>query len=213
MNIAVIGAGNVGGTLGTRLARNGHRVIFASREPDSEKMREVVSGAGPNASAGSNADAAAQSHVILLTTPFETAQAALRSAGSLTGKIVIDATNPLLPTLEGLSVANTDSAGEQVARWCPGAHVVKAFNTVGYGIMADPVFQQGKVAMFNCGDDAAAKAQVAKLINELGFEALDAGPLRQARVLEPFAMLWISLAVQYGYGPRIAFELLRSSTV
>jgi 8-hydroxy-5-deazaflavin:NADPH oxidoreductase len=208
MNIAVIGTGNVGGTLGKRLSRNGHQVMFAAREPQSEKVRSLVADA-PNAKAASNAEAASVSDIVLLATPFPAAQQALREAGNLSGKIVIDATNPLLPTLEGLSVGCTDSAGEQVAKWAPGAKVVKAFNTVGANIMANPDFRERPVAMFYCGDDAAAKKTVAKLIAELGFEPLDAGPLKQARVLEPFAMLWISLALQYGYGPNFAFELLR----
>lgn len=96
-----------------------------------------------------------------------------------------------------------------VAKWATGAKVVKAFNTVGFNIMADPRFEGGRTAMFYCGDDAKAKSTVAGLINELGFEALDAGPLTQARLLEPFALLWISLALQYGYGREIAFQLLR----
>ncbi|HLI85077.1 MAG TPA: hypothetical protein VKV17_14240 [Bryobacteraceae bacterium] len=86
---------------------------------------------------------------------------------------------------------------------------MKAFNTVGANIMANPAFGQSKVALFYCGDDPEAKQIVSKLISELGFEPLDAGPLKQARLLEPFAMLWISLALQYGYGTNIAFELVR----
>lgn len=208
MNIGIIGAGNVGGTLGSRWARNGHHVVFASREPDSAKIREVVKEAGPNASAGSNADAVSRSEVLVLSTPWQAAEGALRAL-DLSGKILIDLLNPLLPDLSGLAVTGADSAAERVARWAPGAKVVKAFNTVGYNIMADPSFDGGPVAMFYCGDDPAAKKTVAALISELGFEALDAGPLTQARVLEPFAMLWISLAVKQGYGRDFAFHLLR----
>jgi NADPH-dependent F420 reductase len=211
MNIAIIGAGNVGGTLGKRWAGNGHRVVFGSREPKSEKARNLAAESGPSAKVASNAEAADASEIVLVATPFPAVQQALREAGGLAGKIVIDATNPLLPTLEGLSVGLTDSAAEQVAGWAPGAKVVKAFNTVGYNIMANPEFDKRRVAMFYCGDDTEAKKKVASLIAELGFEALDAGPLKQARVLEPFAMLWISLALQYGYGANIAFELLRRS--
>lgn len=209
MNIGILGAGSVGGTLGTRWAANGHKVVFASREPQSEKSRELVAKAGPNTSSGSNADAAAHAEVVLVATPWEAAEEALRSAGNLNGKIVIDATNPLLPGLSGLAVGCNDSAAERIAKTVPGAKVVKAFNTVGFNIMADPQFESGRVVMFYCGDNAAAKKTVAGLISELGFEAVDAGPLRQARVIEPFAMLWISLAYQAGLGRDIAFELLR----
>lgn len=209
MNIGIIGAGNVGGTLGKRWAGNGHHVIFGSREPESQKSLDLVKEAGSNAKAASNSEAAAASEVVLLATPFPAAEEAVRSAGRLDGKILIDATNPLLNDLSGLEIGLKESAAERVARTAPRAKVVKAFNTVGYNVMANPGFDGGKVAMFYCGDDAAAKKTVASLIDELGFEALDAGPLTQARVLEPFAMLWISLAIKYGYGPNIAFHFLR----
>jgi 8-hydroxy-5-deazaflavin:NADPH oxidoreductase len=209
MNIGVIGAGNVGGTLGKRWAKNGHRLVFASGHPNSEKMQRLIAEAAPNARCGSDADAAKSSEVVLVSTPWDAAQEALQSAGDLSGKILIDATNPLLPGLEGLSFGCNISAGEKLAEWARGAKVVKAFNTVGSNIMADPQFEAGRVAMFYCGDDPQAKDVVAGLITELGFEAFDAGPLKQARVLEPFAMLWITLAMKFGYGRDIAFGFLR----
>lgn len=209
MQLGILGSGNVGGTLGTRWARNGHRVVFGSRDPEGEKTRKLVAEAGDNAAAAANADMARMSEVVLLSTPSAATQQALGGVGDLTGKILIDATNPLLPDLSGLSLGLSTSEGERVAQWAPGARVVKAFNTVGYGVMANPQFSGGPVAMFYCGDDAEAKQTVAGLIAELGFEALDAGPLTQARVLEPFAMLWISLAVKYGYGADFAFSMVR----
>ena len=209
MNIGILGAGSVGGTLGRRWAANGHKVVFATRNPQSAKLREAVSKAGKNASAGSNAEAAAKAEVLLVATPWEAAEEALRGAGDLSGKIVIDATNPLLPNLSGLAVGCNDSAAERIARSAPGAKVVKAFNTVGFNIMENPNFESGPVVMFYCGDDSGAKQKVAGLISELGFNAVDAGPLTQARVLEPFALLWVSLAYQAGQGRDIAFEFLR----
>ena len=209
MNIGIIGAGNVGGTLGTRWARNGHSVIFASRDPGSDQIRRLVADAGPRAKAASIGETARASDVLRLATPWPATEEILKNAGDLTGKIVIDATNPLLPSLDGLSVGTTDSAAEQVATWARGAAVVKAFNTVGYNIMANPEFSSGHVNMFYCGDDASAKKTVAGLISELGFEAVDAGPLKQARLLEPFALLWISLALKSGLGREIGFSLLR----
>lgn len=149
--------------------------------------------------------------VILLATPWDATQDALTSAGDLSGKILIDATNPLLPGLAGLSIGTTTSAGEKVAEWAKGARVVKAFNTVGFNIMADPSFPGGQPALFYCGDDSEAKKVVARLASELGFEALDAGPLTQCRVLEPFGMLWISLAVKHGFGREIGFKFMRRS--
>ena len=209
MKIGIIGAGNVGGTLGRRWAENGHAVFFASRDPKSESVKQLVAAAGAGARSGTNAECAAASEVLLLSTPWPATQEALKNCGDLKDKILIDATNPLAPCLDGLTVGCTDSAAEQIAAWAPGARVVKALNTVGFNIMADPSFAGGPVAMFYCGDDTDAKTIVEGLISELGFEALDAGPLKQARLLEPFALLWITLALKYGYGREIGFELLR----
>ena len=207
MNIGIIGSGNVGGTLGRRWSKGGHRVIFSSRNPASDEMQRLTAETG--AGSATVAEAAKASDVLLLATPWPAAQAALNSAGDLTGKVLIDAINPLLPDLSGLAVGATTSGAEQVAAWAPGARVVKAFNTVGYNVMQDPKFPAGAAVMFYCGDDAAAKATVRPLIAELGFDPQDAGPLSQARLLEPFAMLWISLAVKYGYGRDIGFQLMR----
>ncbi|HXB75191.1 MAG TPA: hypothetical protein VNY05_43565 [Candidatus Acidoferrales bacterium] len=122
---------------------------------------------------------------------------------------MIDATNPLLPQLAGMECGTTTSGAEQVASWAPGATVVKAFNTVGSNVMENQEFGAGRPVMFYCGDDAAAKRVAADLASGMEFEAIDAGPLAQARLLEPFALLWISLALAQGLGRNIAFQLLR----
>lgn len=208
MKIGILGSGNVGGTLGRRMAQAGHSVVFASRTPESAEMAELVASAGPNARAALAAEAVAVSDVIVLATPWAATKSIVESV-TLEGKLVIDVTNPLLPRLEGLEFGNLTSGAEQVAAWAAGATVVKAFNTVGDNIMANPRFGDQAATLFYCGDDAAAKATVRELVTELGFSAQDAGPLRQARVLEPFALLWISLAVFHGYGREIGFSLLR----
>lgn len=208
MKIGIIGSGNVGGTLGSRWAAAGHGVIFASRNPGSADMAALVAKAGPNARAASPAEAAEASDVVLLATPWPATRDALAALPSLAGKVLIDATNPLLPKLAGLEFGTTTSGAEQVAAWAPGAHVVKAFNSVGDNIMADPSFPGGKVVLFYCGDDAAAKSQVHELAEVLDFDPRDAGPLSQARLLEPLALLWISLAVFHGYGRGIGFQLM-----
>lgn len=209
MKIGVLGSGNVGGTLGTRWAQGGHEVVFSSREPGSKQMQELVARAGKSAKAGSPAEAAAASDVVLVATPWPATKAVLASAGKLSGKVVIDAVNPLLPDLSGLEVGTTSSAAEMIAGWAPGARVVKAFNTVGYGVMADPVVAGQKAVMFYCGDDATAKGMVGQLATELGFSAMDAGPLTQARLLEPFALLWISLAMKQGFGFHWGFTVAK----
>lgn len=207
MKIGIVGSGNVGGTLGTRWARAGHQVVFGSRDPSGGEMRKLVGEAGANASAASQQDAAQQSDVVLLATPWPVTVSVAGSLGGLSGKILIDATNPLRPKLDGLEVGVNTSGAEQVAAAAKGARVVKAFNTVGYNVMADPSFGSDRAVMFYAGDDGEAKSTVASLAAELGFEAVDAGPLTQARVLEPFALLWISLAM--AGGREMAFKYLR----
>ncbi len=201
MKIGIIGSGQVGGTLGKRWAEAGHQVAFGSRNPGSEQMRAL--------GAVSLQEAVTASEVVLLATPWEAAQEAIEQAGPFAGKILIDATNPLLPRLEGLAIGTYTSAAEHVASWAQGAHVVKAFNTVGYNIMTNPRFGQNSAVMFYCGDDGPAKQTVHQLAAGLGFDPVDAGPLTQARVLEPLALLWISLAYQAGLGREIGFQLLR----
>ncbi len=208
MNIAIIGAGHVGGALGTALALQGHKIRYGVRRPDSPEMQELLKKIGPAAAAMPVPEAAGLGEVVILANPWPATQEILRSAGDLSGKILLDCTNPLKPQLAGLELGTTDSAAERVAAWAPGARVVKMFNTTGAGNMANPEYPLGPVTMFYCGDDAGAKTVAAKLAAEIGFEPVDAGPLRNARLLEPLAMLWIWLAVFGGQGTNIAFKLM-----
>ena len=209
MQIGIIGAGSVGGTLGAAWARHGHKIRFGVRRPDSQEVTDVLKRIGPAAAAGPVAEAAAFGEAVVLATPWPATQDALRAAGDLTGKLLLDCTNPLKSDLSGLDVGGDTSGGEQVAGWAKGARVVKIFNTTGYGNMANPVYPLGPVTMFYCGDDAGAKTTAALLASEIGFDPVDAGPLSQARLLEPLAMLWIRLAVFGGLGPNFAFKLMR----
>src|SRR5215212_5497178 len=140
MDIAIIGAGNVGKALGGGWARAGHKVVYGVRKPDGEERLSV-------------ADAAAQSRVLALCVPWTAAQAAVESAGNLTGKVLIDATNPLKPDLSGLELGTTLSAGEKVQGWAPAASVVKAFNTIGFNVMENSAFPDGKPLLLYCGDE------------------------------------------------------------
>ncbi len=208
MNLAVIGTGNVGRALGVRWARRGHRVAFGSRQPGSDKVGKLLAEAGETAAAQPPAEAAAGAEVVVLATPWDAAQEAVRSLGDLGGKVLVDCTNPLAPDLSGLVTDGGGSGGEQVAAWARGARVVKAFNTTGAGNMRDPAYGP-RLMMPLCGDDPAAKETVAGLAEELGFEAVDIGPLARARELEHLALLWIALAYQQGLGPDFGFALLR----
>jgi hypothetical protein len=209
MRIAIIGAGNVGGTLGKMWAAKDHEVAFGVRRPNDAKVQALLTATGKRARAASVKDAVTGAEVVVLATQWSAAEAAIRDAGELRGKVVVDATNPLKADLSGLAIGHSTSAAEQVAGWARGARVVKAFNTIGAAHMADPRFGTQRASMFICGDDASAKATVARLAGELGFDPVDCGPLTQARLLEPLAMLWISMAYAYGAGPNIGFALLR----
>ncbi len=208
MKVAVLGTGDVGGTLGKRWAQKGHEVIFGSRAPRSDKVRELLAVAGPNAKAAGNAEAVAAGEVIALATPWDTAPQLLQSIKNWTGKVLIDCTNPITADFQS-AVGMTTSAAEQVATWAWGARVVKAFNTTGYNNMADPIYHGEPITMFICGDDTEAKAVVTRLAEDLGFEVVDSGALSVARYLEPLAMLWIHLAVVQKLGRDIAFKLVR----
>ncbi|MFZ0334129.1 MAG: NADPH-dependent F420 reductase [Candidatus Acidiferrales bacterium] len=209
MNIAILGAGNVGGALGKGWAAKGHSIYFGVPEPKSEKISALVKSIGKNARAGTVHEAAEGAEVLVLAIPWPATRDAVLAAGKLAGKIVVDCTNPLEPDLSGVAIGHTTSAGEQVAQWAAGARVVKAFNTTGAGNMANTHYGDKEITMCVAGDDAAAKSVVMKLAQDLGFEAVDAGPLKVARLLEPFAALWVYLAVKQGLGPNIAFKLLR----
>jgi predicted dinucleotide-binding enzyme len=188
--IAILGTGRIGGTLARALARCGHEVVLGSRRTDKgSPVAEAVRGA----------------EMVVLATPFHAAEATL--AVDVRGKILVDCTNPFAADRSCLTVGRDISAGEMVARWAPGARVVKAFNHIGWEQLAAPAFP-GEAAMFYCGDDAEAKRAVAALIADLQFVPIDAGPLRAARLLEPLGMLWSQLAREQGLGRGIAFALL-----
>jgi len=211
MKIAIIGAGNVGGALGTNWAQKGHDIIFGVRDLMSEKTQALLRTIGAKARAATVTEATASADVIVLSTPWPATEAAIRSMGNLKGKIVLDATNPLTrgPEGIGLEIGHAISGGEKVQGWAAGASVFKTLNTTGFGNMANPEFKGVKSVMFVAGDDAVNKPKVTKLVSELGFDVIDAGPLRNARLLEAHAMLWIDLALVRGQGRDFAFGILR----
>jgi len=199
MKIAVIGSGNVGGTLGQAWVRAGHRIIFGVRSGAQES-----SAAG--AETASIAEAVRDSEVVVLAIPWAAVGDVIKQGGNWSGKIVIDCTNPIGPGFE-LSVGLTTSAGEEVARLAKGAHVAKAFNTTGFGNMANPRYSSGPVTMLFCTDDAVARQTTEQLVRDVGFAPQFAGPLKLARYFEPLAMLWISLSQQLGHD--FAFNVVR----
>jgi predicted dinucleotide-binding enzyme len=191
--VAVIGTGRVGAALGPRLAALGHPVVYGSRDPSQQKVRDLVARSGSGARAASQREAAQAADIVLIAVPWAAARDTLRNLGNLDGKIVMDATNAFAPGRDRLMQPVVDtSGGELMQSWAPRARVVKAFNTMQAKIMADPDIAGGAVTVPLCGNDAAAKSRVAGLVRALGFEAADVGPIRHARWVEGMAVLYLT---------------------
>jgi len=190
MKIGVIGAGRIGGTLGEIWSGKGHDVLYGVREGSS----------APGKSA-SIAEGAAHGDVVALAVPWPAAQDAVRAAGDLSGKILIDCTN--------LGNDASSSGAEKIAGWAPGARVVKSFNQTGFEHLQNPMFEGHRALMLMAGDDAGAKTVVRHLGEDVGLEMVDAGGLSNAGLLESLAQLWIHLAFRGGLGRDFAFALLR----
>lgn len=208
MRIAILGSGNVGGTLGVAWAGRGQEVVFGVRDPGGAKVKALLARTDGNARAVSIGQAVRGADVIVLATPWDPVREILNEAGDLSGRVLLDCTNPLMPGLTGLEVGTSTSGAEYVEEWAPGAQVVKIFNTVGYNVMANPQFGADRAVMFYCGDSVQAKETAAELASSIGFDAVDAGPLRQARLLEPLALLWITMSRQPEMGREFAFKLI-----
>jgi hypothetical protein len=208
MRIAVIGAGNVGSVLGRAWLGSGEDVIFGVPNPADPKYRSL-----PEERLRTAQEAARGAEVIVLATPWPATEAAVKSLGEVSGKIVIDCTNPLGMGPNGLELVlgHTTSAGEQVASWAPGAAVFKTLNQIGADSMDKAALFTVRPVMFVAGDDPSKKPVVMSLVAKLGFEAIDAGPLRIARLLEPFGMLWIDQVLNRGRGQNFAFAIANRS--
>jgi len=187
--IAVIGTGDVGSTLGTRFAQAGHSVYFGSRTPESERVQALLSEAGENVAALTPPQAAAAADMIVLAVPHDSAVDVLQSLGDTAGKVVIDVTNPLIRSEGRYARATDDSVAAQLQAAAPEAHIVKALNALAYRTMAEPELAGGTVTIPMAGNDAAAKARVASLIADLGFDSWDLGPVEYAGVLEDMLMV------------------------
>lgn len=206
MQISIIGAGQLGSALARGWARAGQSVILGAREPDAPDLKTLLRETG--AEALSPEAAARAGDIIVLALPWQAADNVVTSLGDLSGKIIIDCMNPLgmVDGALGLTLGHSTSGGETLQAWVSGARVVKTLNQVGAEIMADASVLSARPVMFLAGDDAEAKRIVSPLVQALGFEALDAGPLRQARLLEPLAMVWINQALLRGAGRAWAFS-------
>lgn len=209
MKIAILGAGNVGAALAQGWAAAGHEIRFGVRKSEDPEVKALAASLG--AQATGVGEAAAWGEVVVLATPWPAVENALEAAGRLEGKIVLDCTNPLKPALAGLEIGLETSGAEKVAALAPGAKVVKIFNTIGANHMSDARIGGTKALMLYCGDDPAAKKVAHELAAANHFDPVDAGPLTQARLLEPMALLWITLAYKQDLGRDFGFALLRGA--
>lgn len=208
MNILIIGAGNVGGTLGKRWSEAGHNIYFGVRNPEDSKYAAIREYAHIKSLDG----AVGESDLIVLATPWKATKEVVTNLSShLDNKILVDCTNPLKPDLSGLDATREKSGAHYVAEWAKGARVVKAFNTTGFNIMAQPVINDQKSLMPVASDDEEARKTVMALAEEIDFDAVDFGNLSFAYLLENFALTWISLAYMHGMGRDFAFTIQRAT--
>jgi len=189
--IAIIGTGNVGSTLGRIWAEAGHTIIYGSRTPDSDRVVSLVNATGNGASATTQAEAAQLAEIVFIPVPPAAIPEVIMALGDLTGKVIVDPTNWW--EFEGDIVTSPrdprESLAEQVQALAPDAMVIKAFNTLNYTVMADPSLSAGPVTVPIAGNDLAAKQRVARLVEDVGLEPLDVGPLQFAEYLEEMLRL------------------------
>lgn len=205
MNIAIIGAGNVGRALATSALRAGHSVTVSSSSGDSAVTVARETGA---TAAASNREALEGAELVIIAVPYMAVVGVLDEVGpQLAGKIVVDATNPLNADYSGLATEGT-SAAEEIQAKVPAARVVKAFNTAFAARQADPTIAGVQLDGFVAADDEAAKAAVLDLVKGMGFNPIDAGQLAMARALEALAFLNISLQLRHGWGWQTGWKLV-----
>src|SRR5262249_41829087 len=211
MRIGILGSGLMGGKLGTLFARAGHDVVFSYARSTS-KLERLARAAQGRARAGTPAEAARDADALLLAVHWRRVDDVLKQAGDVAGKVIVTCSLPMNASDTGLVVANTSSGAEQLAKKVTRAKIVSAFGTVPSEVLFG-VFEarrkSKRPSMLYCGDHQRAKDLTATLIRDIGFEPVDAGPLRIARYLEPFALLMGQLAYEGDGGPELAYRVER----
>ncbi len=214
MRIGILGTGDVGNRLGTKLVSLGHEVKMGSRTAQNPKASEWARANGQKASSGTFADAARFGEVVFNCTAGSASLEALKGAGTanLGGKILVDVANPLdfskgmPPTL---TVCNTESLAEQIQRAFPDSKVVKALNTVSNVVMVNPGLVPGEHDTFVCGNDAQAKAKTVEILRSFGWkQPIDLGDITAARGLEMLLPIWLRLYMTFK-SPNFNFKIAR----
>jgi predicted dinucleotide-binding enzyme len=215
VRIGILGSGLMGGKLGTIFARAGHQVVFSYSHSKS-KLEKLARDAGGQARAGTPSEAAKDADALLLAVHWSRVDDVLKKAGDLSGKVIVSCSLPMNANDTALVIANTSSGSEELAKKVPKAHVVSAFNTIPSEVLFSVFERAGRgkrdarsgirPSVVYCGDNARAKKVAAQLITDVGFEPIDAGPLRIARYTEPFTMLVGQLAYEGDRGPAMAYR-------
>jgi len=211
MRIGILGSGLMGGKLGTIFARAGHEVVFSYARSE-QKLKRLAKGAAGKARAGTPREAAQDADAVLLAVHWLRFDDVLKQAGDLSGKVVVTCSLPMNEENTELVVGLGSSGAEELARKIPKARVVAAFNTVPSEVLFDVYEGKRKASrpsLVYCGDDRRGKELAASLIRDVGFDPVDAGPLRIARYTEPFALLVAQLAYEGEGGPEVAYRFER----
>lgn len=211
MRIGILGSGLMGGKLGTLFARAGHEVVFSYARSE-QKLARLARQAGGRARAGTPAEAAHDAEALLLAVHWSRVDEVLKQAGNLAGKILITCSLPMNATDTALVVGASSSGAEELAKKARRSRVVAAFGTIPSEVLFSVFAARRKArrpSLVYCGDDRNAKRLTATLIREVGFDPVDAGPLRMARYTEPFTLLIARLAYETSAGPQLAYRFER----
>jgi len=214
MRVGILGSGLMGGKLGTLFARAGHEVVFSYARSE-QKLRRLAQEAKGKAKPGTPREAAQEADAILLAVHWSRMNDVLNQAGDLAGKVIVTCSLPMNDDNTALVLAHTSSGAEELAKMIPKARVVSAFNTVPSEVLFGVYEARRKASrpsLAYCGDDRRAKDLAAGLIRDVGFDPVDAGPLRIARYTEPFALLIAQLAYEGTGGPELAYRFERFGT-
>src|SRR5689334_11174908 len=211
MRVGILGSGLMGGKLGTIWARAGHEVVFSYARSE-EKLKKLARDAKGKARAGTPREAAQDADALLLAVHWSRVDDVMQQAGDLSGKVIVTCSLPMNADDTDLVIAHTFSGAEELAKKVPKARVVSAFGTVPSEVLFG-VFEArrkaNKPSLVYCGDDAGGKKIAAQLIRDVGFDPVDAGPLRIARYTEPFTLLIARLAYEGDEGPELAYRFER----
>ncbi len=211
MRVGILGSGLMGGKLGTLFARAGHAVVFSYARSE-QKLKRLARNAQGKARAGTPSDAARDADALLLAVHWSRVDDVLKQAGDVSGRVIVSCSLPMNADDTALVVAHTSSGAEVLAKKVRKAHVVAAFGTVPSEVLFsvfDARRKAGRPSLVYCGDHQSAKEVAAELIRDVGFDPVDAGPLRIARYTEPFTLLVAQLAYEGDEGPKLAYRFQR----